>query len=164
METTDQKTKQTEVTHWREYRRKRAWEMHEQGYKQQAIAEALGLTQGGVSHILKRAQSGGVSALNHHKPPGAPRRLTEEQRQQLLVELAQGAEAHGYAGAVWTTERIAHFIEQRFQVKYHPDYIGPLLRQLGWSTQRPIVRASQRDEDAIQAWLTDTWPALKKKR
>lgn len=155
-------THQPEIKNWREYRRKRAWEMHQQGYPQQAIADVLGLTQSGVSHILRRVREGGESALNHHTSPGAPRRLSNEQRQQLLVELAQGAEVHGYKGDVWTTERIAHFIEQRFKVKYHPDYIGPLLRQLGWSPQRPMVRASQRDEAAIREWVTKKWPALKK--
>jgi transposase len=157
-------TNQTGIKNWREYRRKRAWEMHQQGYKQQAIADALGLTQSGVSHIIRRAKEGGESALDHHSSPGAPRRLQDEQRQQLLLELAKGAEAHGYAGDVWTSERIAQFIEQRFQVKYHPDYIGPLLRQLGWSPQRPIVRASQRDEAVIQEWVTKKWPALKKEQ
>lgn len=157
-------TNQTGIKSWREYRRQRAWEMHQQGYKQQAIAEALGLTQSGVSHLVKRAKQGGESALEQHKPPGAPRRLTAEQRQQLLVELAKGAEAHGYAGDVWTTERIADFIHQRFQVKYHRDYIGPLLRQLGWSPQRPIVRATQRDESAIHEWVTKKWPELKKEQ
>lgn len=122
METTNQTTNQTEVKNWREYRRKRAWEMYQQGYKQQAIADALGLTQGGVSHIIRRAKEGGESALNHHTSPGAPRRLSDEQRQQLLVELAKGAEAHGDSGDGWTTGRMAHFIEQRFKVKYHPDY------------------------------------------
>lgn len=157
-------TNQTGIKNWREYRRKRAWEMHQQGYKQQAIANALGLTQSGVSHIIRRAKEGGERALDHHSSPGAPRRLQDEQRQQLLLELAKGAEAHGYAGDVWTSERIAQFIEQRFQVKYHPDYIGPLLRQLGWSPQRPIVRASQRDEAVIQEWVTKKWPALKKEQ
>ncbi len=157
-------TNRTGIKNWREYRRKRAWEMHQQGYKQQAIADALGLTQSGVSHIIRRAKEGGESALDHHSSPGAPRRLQDEQRQQLLHELAKGAEAHGYAGDVWTSERIAQFIEQRFQVKYHPDYIGPLLRQLGWSPQRPIVRASQRDEAVIQEWVTKKWPELKKEQ
>lgn len=157
-------TNQTEIKNWREYRRKRVWEMHQQGYKQQAIADALGLTQGGVSQILTRAKRGGESALAHRKPPGAPRRLSDEQRQQLLVELAKGAEAHGYSGDVWTSERIADFIDQRFQVQYHPDYIGPLLRQLGWSPQRPLVRATQRDEAAIHEWVTNKWPALKKEQ
>jgi hypothetical protein len=34
---------------WREARRRRAWEMHETGWKQKDIAEALGVTKGAVS-------------------------------------------------------------------------------------------------------------------
>jgi transposase len=157
-------TKESTPQNWREYRRLRAWEMHQQGYKQQEIADALGLTQAAVSYIIKRAQAGGIAALQHHKSPGAPARLSVEQKQQLLSELAQGAEAHGFRGDVWTTERIAQFIAQRFGVKYHHDYIGPLLRQLGWSPQRPVVRASQRNEAAIAEWVVTTWPELQKKR
>jgi hypothetical protein len=29
--------------------------------------------------------------------------------------------------------------------------------------QRPIVRASQRDEAAIEEWVVTTWPELQKK-
>jgi transposase len=155
-------TKEQEPQNWREYRRMRAWEMHQQGYKQREIAAALDLTQSAVSRIIARAEAGGLKALRHHKPPGRRPSLSAEQRQQLLAELAQGAEAHGFAGDVWTTERIAQFIAQRFGVKYHRDHIGPLLRQLGWSPQRPVVRASQRNEAAIEQWVEVTWPELKK--
>jgi transposase len=103
--------------------------MHQQGYKQQEIADALELTQPAVSSIIKRAKAGGVAALRHQKAPGAPARLSPEQKRQLLAALAQGAEAHGFRGNVWKTERIAHFIATCFSVKYHHDYIGLLLRQ-----------------------------------
>jgi transposase len=148
---------------WREYRRQRVWEMHRQGYKQTEIAQALGLSQGGVSHILARAQAGGEAALRQRKPPGAPARLNAEQKAELLEKLAQGAEAHGFAGQVWTCERIAQLIQREYSVSYHPDYIGPLLRQLGWSVQRPVVRASQRNEEAIAQWRDEQWPQIQKK-
>lgn len=155
-------TKEEEPANWREYRRLRAWEMHQQGYKQCAIAKAVGLTPSAVSRIIARGKAGGVEALRHQKPVGRQARLSDEQREQLVVELAQGAEAHGFAGDVWTTERVAQFIAARFGVKYHRDYMGPLLRQLGWSPQRPVVRASQRNEAAIAEWVEVTWPELKK--
>jgi transposase len=88
--------------------------------------------------------------------------LSPAEQQELLAKLAQGAVAHGFQGDVWTTQRIADFIFQEYGVKYHHDYIGPLLRQLGWSVQRPIVRASQRDEAAIAEWVVTTWPELQK--
>ena len=65
---------------WREYRRRRVWEMHQQGYKQRAIARALGLSQGGVSQILQRVHRGGEAALQGRKAPGGQAKLTAEQK------------------------------------------------------------------------------------
>jgi transposase len=136
--------------------------MYKQGYKQQDIANALGLTQPGVSQIISRAKTGGEEALRQRKPPGAPPRMTATQKAELLTKLAQGAESFGFSGDVWTTPRIAQLIAEIYRVHYHPDYIGPLLRSLGWSHQRPEVRAQQRDEAAIAGWLEKRWPELKK--
>jgi transposase len=156
-------TKENTKQDWREYRRLRVWEMHQQGYKQSDIATALGLSQGGVSHILTRAREGGEEALRQRKPKGVQARLTAEQKAELLTKLEQGAEAHGYVGDVWTTARIAELIQRDYGVRYHPDYIGPLLRAWGWSVQRPVVRATQRNEEAIAVWRNERWPALEKK-
>jgi transposase len=49
-----------------------------------------------------------------------------------------------------------------FGVRYHPDHVSRLLRQAGWSVQRPIQRATQRDEEAIRRWQEERWPAIKK--
>jgi len=94
----------TEPQNWREYRRLRVWEMHQQGHRQQGIADALGLTQGAVSQIIARAEAGGVEALRYHKPQGAKPRLSAAQKTDLLEQLRQGATAHGFQGDVWTCE------------------------------------------------------------
>ncbi len=155
-------TNTSEPQNYRAYRRLRTWEMHQQGYRQQAIADALGLTQGAVSQIIARARVGGVEALQHHKPAGAKPRLTAAQKADLVAKVRQGAVAYGFRGDLWTCERIAQLIAKEFGVQYHPDYIGPLLRQMGWSVQRPVVRANQRDETAIAQWAETDLPALKK--
>ena len=89
-------TNTTEPQNWCEYRRLRVWEMQQQGHRQQAIADALGLTQGAVSQIIARANAGGVAALQYHKPPGAKPRLTAAQKAALLGKLGQGATAYGF--------------------------------------------------------------------
>src|SRR5215472_10485464 len=48
---------------WREGRRRRAWELKQQGWKQQDIAAALGVTAGAVSQLLRRVREQGVEAL-----------------------------------------------------------------------------------------------------
>ena len=139
----------------------RVWHMHQQGYKQQEITDALGLSQCGVSYIIKRAQEGGEEALQRKKAPGAKPRLDPEQKEELLAKLEQGAEAFGFEGDVWTAKRIAQMIRKEFGISYHHDYIGPLLRGLGWSFQKPVVRATQRDEEAIATGVKNAGPSSK---
>jgi transposase len=148
---------------WKEGRRLRAWELHQLGWKQMRIAEALGVSQSAVSRWLGRATSGGCAALSTRQPPGAAKKLSDEQRASLLVLLKEGAEAHGFVGEVWTQARIAIVIKRTFGVCYHRDHIGRLLRDLGWSVQKPQEQATQRNDEAIAQWREESWPAIKKK-
>lgn len=149
---------------WREGRRRRAWELAQQGWTQGAIAAALGVTQGAVSQWLKRVREGGVAALRRRTSPGTPPKLTPEQRAQVPGLLAQGAEAFGFRGDLWTAPRVAAVIKARFGVQYHPAHLSRVIRALGWSVQRPIQRATQRDDAAIARWQAEAWPALKRGR
>jgi transposase len=140
----------------------RAWELHERGWTQSKIAQALGVSQAAVSQWFARAQRDGVQALHAQPVPGRPPLLTAVQRDHLQALLAQGAEAFGFLGAVWTRRRVAQLIKDEFGISYHPGHVSRLLKQLDWSPQRPVVRATQRDEAAIAAWHAECWPALKK--
>jgi transposase len=121
------------------------------------------VTGGAVSQWLKHARDGGREALRDRPPPGSARRLTDTQREQVLTVLAKGAEASGFLGEVWTTKRVAQVIQKECGVRYHPAHVSRLLRAWGWSVQKPIRRATQRDETAIAAWHTERWPGLEKK-
>src|SRR5215211_1543700 len=138
------------ATDWREGRRFRAFELKQQGWSQQRIAEALGVSKGAVSQWMKRArQGGGVEALKRQPAPGARPRLSE-QRARVPELLAQGAEAHGFRGELWTCERVALVIRREFGVSYHPAHVSRVVRALGLSLQKPARRANQRDEEAIE--------------
>jgi len=147
---------------WREGRRRRAWELYQQGWTQVRIAAALGVSQGAVSQWLARARSNGPTALADQGRSGRPPAFSADQLTRLVELLRQGAEAHGFLGDVWTRRRVAQLIQDEFAIGYHPTHVGRLLRQIGWSPQRPIVRATQRDAGAIAAWYNQRWPALKK--
>jgi transposase len=82
---------------------------------------------------------------------------------QLGELLKAGPQAHGYATALWTTERIARLIQRQFGVRYHRDHVGRLLGQMGWSCQRPTGRARERKEEEIARWKRVEWPRIKKK-
>jgi transposase len=138
----------------------RALELKDAGWKQRAIAAALGVSEGAVSQWLTTARVAGDAALRNHPVPGAPLRLPAAQRRQLPEFLWHGAEAYGFAGAVWTCRRVGHVIQEEFGVTYSKSQVSRLLRALDWSPQQPIRRALQRDEAAIARWRTEIWPAL----
>jgi transposase len=63
---------------------------------------------------------------------------------------------------LWTLARVAKLIERELGVAYSTVNVWRILRELGFSSQRPAGRAIQRDEAAIKQWRTKRWPALKK--
>lgn len=149
---------------WREGRRLRAWQLYQQGWKQKDIAKALGVTEGAVSQWITKAKKQGVHALCHQPPPGRPPQLSQEQKNQIPALLAKGAEAFGFRGQVWTSQRVAQVIKKALGVSYHPGHCRRLLQALKYSPQKPKELASQRDEAVIQAWKKQRWPELKKRR
>jgi transposase len=159
-----EKTLSSQATDWREGRRLRAYELKQQGWKQTQIADALGVTEGAVSQWMKRAREEGVEGLRHKPPPGATPRLSNQERTKVPELLAQGAEAYGFRGDVWTCERVAIVIRKEFGVSYHPAHVSRLLKALRQSLQKPQRRANQRDEEAIERWKEKRWPQLKKGR
>src|SRR5512144_181049 len=149
---------------WREWRRMRALELKQLGWKQRDIAAALGVTEGAVSQWLTAARrSGRHAALSHLHHCGMPPKLTVEQVRLIPDLLWHGAEAYGFRGDVWTCGRVVDVLAEEFGVSYSKSQVSRLLKRLGWTPQVPITRAIQRDEEAIERWRVESWPALKER-
>src|SRR5262249_32152526 len=139
------------------------WQLCQEGWIQQDIADALGASKGAVSRWLAAARRDGTAALLAHPAPGPAPLLTPAQRRLIPDFLWHGAEAYGCRGEVWTCARVAWVLEEEFGVAYHPGHVARLLRVLGWTPQVPITRALQRDEEAIERWQRQAWPALRER-
>ncbi len=143
-----------------ERRRRRGVELFEQGERPVHIARFLGVDRSSVYRWRKAAEQGSdaLAAQPHpHRPPA----LTTTQLGQLEELLAQGPAAHGWPNQLWTTARVAQVIERHFKIRHHHDHVGRFLRQrLGWSVQKPIRRARERDEVAILNWQSREFPRI----
>lgn len=135
----------------------------QQGKGVREVARLLGVTPTSVVRWKKALKEGGLEALQAKPHPGRPAALSVEQKEALVAILRQGPLAAGFATDLWTLERVTQVIQAHFAVKYHPGHVWHLLRDLGWSPQKPDRRARERDEDAITAWRDETWPRIKKK-
>jgi transposase len=99
------------------------------GWKQEAIADAFGLTQGWISRTLTKYDQQGQAALLYRKAKGASPRLTNEQVAQLVKELNKGPQHHGFPGEIWTRKRVKAVIEKFFNVSYNSTQMGRIFEE-----------------------------------
>jgi transposase len=142
-------------------RRLRAAELFAAGVHQAEVARQLGVSRQSVHLWHKRWQAEGPDGLRSRGPTGPAPRLSDSQLQRVEEALLKGPGANGFVGELWTLERIATVIERLTGVRHHPAWVWALLRhRLGWSVQRPVRRAAERDQDAIDRWVKERWPRI----
>ncbi len=146
-----------------EQRRREGAKLLRQGIPEAEVARRVGVHRQSVNRWAQQLKQGGLRALKKAGRAGRKPRLRPEDLQRIERGLKRGPQALGYETSLWTSARVAHLIEQECRVKYDPSQAWRILRQLGWSCQRPTGRALERDEDKIQHWKRERWPELKKR-
>jgi transposase len=150
----------------RELRRRRleAARLFRKGERQSAVARLLKVSRQSVSRWFRAWSRSGNPGLRGSTRAGRPPRLDREQRARIRKALLQGPMAQGWPTDLWTLPRAAKLIESVAGVHYHPGHVWRIMKDLGWSLQRPTLRAKERDEQRIEAWKRRTWESVKKKR
>jgi len=145
-----------------ERRRKRAAKMFNRGRSQADVARELEVSRQSVSRWYADWSAGGVGALRGAGRAGRLPHLDQAELRRVERRLAKGPLTSGYATDMWTLQRVAEVIEAETGVVYHPGHVWRILREMGWSRQRPARRAVERDDDAIANWVKKEWPRVKK--
>jgi transposase len=144
--------------------RERAVAMHEAGNTQRAIASALGVHKNTVYRWLKGWRVAGPVALKAKKRgrrPQAKRLLNTTQAaevQQLVTEHCPDQLELPFA--LWGREAVRDLVQVRFGVTLALRTVSDYLRRWGFTPQRPIRRASERQDAAVRTWLAEHYPKI----
>ena len=144
-----------------EERRRKAAALFRQGETPAEVARRLEVSRQSATTWFHAWREGGLKALKA-TPTGRPPMLSPAELKRVEAALLEGALAHGFSTDLWTLARVADVIARETGVEYHPGHVWRVLRNLGWSLQKPARRAVERDEEAIQRWVKETWPAVKR--
>jgi len=145
-----------------ERRRKRAGQLFRQGKSQADVVRELGVSRQSVSRWHADWLAGGTDALRSAGRAGRLPQLDHADLRRVERRLQKGPLANGYPTDMWTIQRVAEVIESETGVTYHPGHVWRILRQMGWSRQRPARRAIERDDEAIANWVKHDWPRVTK--
>ena len=138
-----------------------AIELFDENIHNAEVARRVGVARSAVVRWRKTWEEQGPAGLEMTKRGPKPK-LTDDQWQEITKLLLLGPNECGYDTQLWTLPRIADLIHRTTGVAYHPGYVWDILHRLGWSCQKPRTLAKERNEEAIQRWINEDWPRIKK--
>jgi transposase len=145
-----------------EKRRLQAARLLKKGVHEAEVARRVGVHRQSMNRWARQLEEQGPNGLRKTGRAGRKPKLTASDLRKIEEGLKRGPEALGYETSLWTACRVADLIERECGIKYTTGHVWWLLRQLGWSCQRPAKRALDLDEDKIRRWKQEQLPELKK--
>lgn len=148
-------------------RRKQAVMLYRKGMKRREIAPIVGATAYTVGQWVKAWKEGSLAALkvgDKGRPKGIGRKLLPHEEQQVRKDITDKCpEELKLSFALWTRQAVQVLIKQNYSVELTLQAVGNYLKRWGFSPQKPIRRAYERNDECVWAWLQDEYPAIASK-
>lgn len=126
------------------------------------IARGLGVSPVSVMRWHRNWVEKGKKGLKSLGPNGRKSRLTPKDLDRVRKGLLKGPLAFGFENELWTLPRVSKMIVKITGEKYSEVQTWRILRQLGFSPQKPRVQAIERDEARIKTFVDREIPRIKK--
>jgi transposase len=134
-----------------------------EGERPAVVAASFGMNRSWAYKCLAAAAGPGkgLRALRSTKATGRPRSLAPAQERQIFRWVnGKNPLQYGFDFGLWTRQIVRELATQRFGVLLSLASIGALLARLGLTPQKPLQRAHQRDSEAVERWVRETYPTL----
>lgn len=126
-----------------------------------SVAKAYGVNVRSVFRWLAAYASGGQSALQAKPIPGRPAKLTEQHLTWLASAVRDATpQQYRFEFALWTLSLVGELIARQFGISLSRSAVGRAMHALGFTPQRPLYRARERDPVLVERWQADEFPAI----
>lgn len=134
------------------------------GKKQVEISQIFGITRQALGKWVKAYRENGIKALKA-KRQGRPKGgalLPWQSAQIAKTVIDRTPEQLKFPFYLWTREAVAQLIEQRFDKSLSIWTVGRYLKRWGFTPQKPLRQAIERDPVKVKKWLEKDYPAIRK--
>jgi transposase len=136
----------------------------EDGESPSEVMKSFGLCRTTIYPWLRDYNDQGLEALVESISQGPTPKLTERQQQQVRRWiLGKDPRQHGFDFGLWTRRIVRQLIQEKMGIELCLTSVGKLLASLNITPQKPLRRAYERDPKAVDLWLAQTYPLLKKR-
>lgn len=131
-------------------------------YKSEA-AKRFGVSRMAIHTWVERVEEGGVRALRPRKRGRPPTSRLKPFQVATTVRLigTKCPDQMLLPFALWTREAVRELLERRFRLKVSVWTVGRYLRSWGFTPQKPVRRAYERDPEAVRRWLKREYPGIR---
>jgi transposase len=147
--------------------RRRAVAMVDAGKTRQEAASAVGVSRRFVGKWVDVRDARGDAALDGGKRgrrPGEQMVLPAKAANRIRGKITDKCpDQLKLPFSLWTREAVQDLIERETGLKLSLQSVSDYLKRWGFTAQRPVKRATERKEPAIEAWLANDYPAIVKR-
>ncbi len=136
----------------------------EDGETPSAVMKSFGLCRTSIYPWLREYKVKGWEALAESISQGPEPKLTDPQKQRVKRWiLGKDPRQYGFDFGLWSRRIVQSLIQEKLGVELCLTSVGKLLASLDITPQKPLRRAYERDPKAVQLWLDEVYPKLKKR-
>jgi transposase len=134
------------------------------GKMQSEVAQVFGVTTRSVTRWVKTYRAKGFDGLKSGKRgrPKAGALLPWQAAQIAWTIKDKTPDQLHFSFHLWTRESVALLIENRFDILLSRWTVGRYLKRWGYTPQKPLKRAYERDPAAVKKWIEVEYPAIRK--
>ena len=146
--------------------RKKAVIKVQSGQSPSQVAKDLSIYTCRIFEWLSLYRSGGEEALQVRKGKGGgrPRTLSARQIKFIYNAIAsKNPEQFKFKFALWTRRQVQELIKRKYGIELSLPSIGRLLRELGFSWQKPLQKAYEQDPKEVEKWLKYKFSYIKRR-
>ena len=161
MEKTDTRKLKPEV---QQELRNQAIRLRKSGMAYKQIGEIVGVHPTNVCKWWKAYEQGGKKAVRHKKRgrrKGDCRTLTKDQERELQRAIKDRCpDQLKLPFSLWTRIAVQQLVKQLYAIQMPIRTVGEYLKRWGFTPQKPLTRAYEKNPQAIKQWLGESYPAI----
>lgn len=136
----------------------------EGGERPSEVMRSFGLCRTTIYPWLRAFKDQGLEALVESIASGPEPKLSEAQKQRIKRWiLGKDPRQYGFDFGLWSRRIVQALIQEKMGIELCLTSVGKVLASLNITPQKPLRRAYERDPQAVQLWLDETYPQLKKR-